>query len=568
MGVASPPPAVAEPHHQAPLPFPLLPPSPPKPSPPAIFVPPSSLPAVYREWRVLPIATLTSIATVIGSGILALPVTLYQTSVPVFLLLFTASMLAQVAVVYAIVELLQRAREAATLEATAPIAPHNEEPGSPSSYESISAHENDGRHVSLFAIADLFLPNKPVRYLYFATTFLCFISMMVSYGLAGPQAVWQLISAGPQPLAPPQYIFIAYWTIGTAAVVFFVDQLLGVFGSFTVLKGALFIGVVVIVALLPDTARVASLRSLFADFSGWSAAAAPFLMTCVALGGLANTTPVTFSLLPVKANRAQVGRYRAAILVAVVVCYLLNVGWVLAVLQVVPRVADPGKASLTVAYEQGQISTVPLIDVLHNGNAVKGGVLKAVEVIVEMFIFVSTGVSFFVTAAGMKSFVDGATAVVPAKFPAFNRGILSKLPQVLAYLVSFGSVLTIIVTNPDGFISVLTRFASFTLNLQAGALLFLMLYNSRKIAGLFGRIGDSSDGESSLEAPVASLETWECSDEEDPNCQLGRTDGVPLVMSNFQAWTFIVLGSIFFSLACALVVLGPMLGIKLDAPRE
>lgn len=479
-------------------------------------------------------------------------------------------MLAQVAVVYAIVELLQRAREAIVIAPIPSLAAAGQiaEPGSPGSYESIPVEQNGRQDVSLFAIADLFLPNKPVRYVYFATTFLCFVSIMVSYGLAGPQAVWQLLSPGAQPAPPPQYVFVIYWTLGTGAVVFFVDQLLGVFGSFTVLKGALFIGVVIIVALLPDAARVESLHTLFQDFSGWSDAAAPFLMSCVALGGLANTTPVTFSLLPVKASRAQVGRYRAAILVAVVVCYLLNVGWVLAVLQVVPREADPGKASLTVAYEEGQISTVPLIDVLHNGNAVKGAVLKAVEIIVEMFIFVSTGVSFFVTAAGMKSFVDGATSTVPAKFPTFRRGILSKVPQAFAYLAAFGSVLAIIVANPDGFISVLTRFASFTMNLQAGALLFLMLYNSRRMAGLFRRSGDSQDGDGSPEASVDPLEMWESPDEEDRDCESGRTGDIPLVMSNFQAWTFIVLGTIFFSFACLLVALGPMFGIKLDAPRE
>ena len=73
----------------------------------------------------------------------------------------------------------------------------------------------------------------------------------------------------------------------------------------------------------------------------------------VTLGGLANTTLVTFNLLPGNATVKQVARY-----------------------------------------EEGQISTVPLIHALHNGRAVTGLVLKAVEVIVELFIFVSKGVSW------------------------------------------------------------------------------------------------------------------------------------------------------------------------------
>lgn len=61
-------------------------------------------------------------------------------------------------------------------------------------------------------------------------------------------------------------------------------------------------------------------------------AADPFLMSGVAVSGIANITPVTPNLLPLDATKAQVARDMAAIVTAVVTCYLLNAGWVLAIL--------------------------------------------------------------------------------------------------------------------------------------------------------------------------------------------------------------------------------------------
>lgn len=496
---------------------------------------------VYREWRVLPISTLTSIATVIGSGILALPVTLYQTSVSLFLVLFTFSLFAQIAVVYAVVELLQRAQEAALEERSA--SNTSLDGASSSSYDSIT--QRPTHEVSLFDIAQRYLHSAPVRYLFYITTLLGFISMIVSYALAGPQAVWQLMSPGlSSNTHPPMILFFSYWLLGTCAVIFFVDFLLGVFGSFTVLKGGLFVGVVIIVAALPTSSRVASISTLLSDFSGWRTAAGPLLMSCVALGGLSNTMPVTFKLLPSSPSRAQVRRYRYAIILAVIICYLLNIGWVLAVLQVVPRTAGGGKPSLSYAYEKGQISTVPLIDSLYVGKAVTGSLLKLIEIIVELFILVSTGVSFFVTAAGMKSFVDGGVNHLKSDWEQsgwIQSGWTQYLPTISGYTLTFGTVAVLVLANPHGFISVLMLLGSFTLNLQAGTLLFVMLYNCRKAV-----------------AAALSAET-------DAEVGVGQTRkrGIPLEMPSSLARGAIGFGLTFFTCGCLLASIGPLVGIKL-----
>ncbi|PXF47620.1 hypothetical protein BWQ96_02599 [Gracilariopsis chorda] len=504
---------------------------------------------LYREWRVLPVSCLTSIATVIGSGILALPVTLYNTAIPVFLILFTVTLLAQIAVIYAVVELLQRARDHShTVQNTTDFLeePHSPTPSSesdtPSSpqYDSIPDTPKPA-DISLFTLAHLYLSSPFLRYLYYVTTILCFISMLVSYGLAGPQAVWQLLTAGPSQSHPPHALFAGYWAVGTGAVIFFVDYLLGVFGSFTVLKGVLFVGVVVIVAALPPSARVSQLSTLLSDFSGWGHAATPFLMSCVALGGLANTMPVTYRLLPQKPSARQVKRYRLSIVLAAVFCYLLNIGWVIAVLQVVRRKDLTGGPSLTNAYLKGQISTVPLIDALHFGHAVTGGVLRAIETIVELFILVSTGVSFFVMAAGMKSFVDGGLHVLQHG-TGMDRGWKKLVPIVVAYTLTFGSVVTIILANPNGFIAVLTRFSSFALNLQGALLVFIMLLTARTMRKGLTTVEDGS----------ASGHT-------------SSGSSIPAEMSAGFSGSLIVFGILFFGTACLIAAVGPFLGINLSA---
>lgn len=420
----------------------------------------------YSEKRVLPVVTLTSIATVIGSGILALPVTLYNTSVPVFIAFFTLALCSQMAVVYAIVELLQRARHTQFLR-------------SPFADDRIKSQQHSVHpswaDVSLYALARLFLRTRLSRLAFHIATLFSFIATLVSYGLAGPQAVWQMIISPTSTSTPPSLLFAVYWFLGAIAVIFWVDQLLPVFGSFTVVKGALFIAVIFIVASLPNAARVASLSDLLSNFSDWTGIPAPFLMSCVALGGLANTCPVTFNMLPPIPTPLQVRRYRAAVILALVICYLLNIGWVLAVLQIVPRSAHGDLPSLTQAYYHGQISTVPLIATISRGTAVKGAIRHAINFIVETFIMVSTGVSYFVMSAGMKSFLDG-----------FMKDLRANRPSVplwagksFSYLAAFGSILLIILANPQGFISVLTRYSSMALNFQAGFMVFIMLYNSR-----------------------------------------------------------------------------------------
>lgn len=490
----------------------------------------------YNEYRTLGLVTLTSIATIIGSGILALPITLYETGLRVFLAFFTLALIAQFAIVVAMVELLQHAAVRMRAETA----------------QNLESDVNDAEeHVSLYMLSRYYLPTQFLRAIFHGATVMCFVAILVSYGLAGPQAVNQMLSPTESTAPPPLYFFAIYWLVGTGAVVFFLQILLPVFGSFTVVKGTLFGAVIVIVAMLPQSARPISISSLFdpvsfATGSVFVRAAAPFLMSSVALGGLPNTLCVTYALLPTTPTTAQILRFRNAVFLALFICYVLNIGWVFTVLQVVPRRAPPGTPSLQEADLLGQISTVPLLATLNAHHAVSKSLLHAVDTIVELFILVSTGVSYFVMSAGLKNFIDGFAADF-TPLVVLRLGRTSR--RAICYATSFGVILFLVLSNPKGFISALTRFTSLVMNLQCGVLIFLMLYFCRSLT-------PTSD----IEAPV-SYNTLPHKPADDNSLSARPAHK----LTSLQNSALVVLGIPYFSLACLLAMFGPMLGIQLGA---
>lgn len=520
----------------------------------------------YNEWRVLTITTLTSVATVIGSGILALPVTLHHTSLQLFLIIFTIAYIAHIGTTSVAVELFQRGRlrrcqlgHNAYLSHKAAAGCQGNDDSTSYPYASERSPLNGGnaagrerevsQDVTLFELADIYLPNPLLRYAFHIATPLSFLGLLVSYGLAGPQALWQITHPPPAPPTPPLLVFFLYAFVGTLAVVFFVNVLLPVFSSLTIVKGGLFIAVVIIVAALPSSTRISSLPQLLSELPNWTSAAVPFLMSTVALGGLSNTMPVTFRLLPNQPSRLQVYRYRAAVLLGLTICYLLNIGWVIAVMQVVPRDAAPGHPSLSVAFDRGQISTVPLIETLSAHANISTHILEVVAMIINLFILISTMVSFFVMAAGCKSYLDGAVLSIYNRLQRRGPSSIRMLHmRSLAYLITFGSMILTIVWNPDGFIAVLTQFTSFTLNLQSGALLFIMLYYSRK--ALLKRDDHGLADESGLAGRQSTQKD------------------IPLALPPWTVNALILFGLTVFSFAGLLVITAPFLGIELTTPHE
>lgn len=462
---------------------------------------------------------------------------------------------------YAVIELIQRSRATSSV--------HEKPPTVNTVYESTSSDIEsqpvtcNRPEISLFTLACMYLPYSVLRYAFHILSYLTFVSILVSYALAGPQAIWQLLSRPSVSLTPPPAVFFLYSVIGILAVVFFVEALLPFFSSLTVVKGGLFVAVVILVMYLPPGAHIMTFGELLLEPPAYSSVAVGFLMGTIALGGLAITTPVTYRLLPSNPSAGQLKRYRNAVLAGLFTCYVLNIGWVIAILQVVPR-DDGTSASLKHAFAEGKITTVPLIESLRGKTLVSPQLLHSVEIIVQLFIIISTIVSFFVMAAGCKNYMDGFSESV--QHGLISNGWVNEvalrakswLIDACAYLVAFVPIVALVMANPKGFITMLTRLTGAVINLQTGFMLFVMLY--------FCRVSRTSENDNQEDSGISSS----VPDSEQPKQAQSSQDDVDetkiaLPLSNWTVWAFIILGSLFFAMASFLAAFGPLFGVQLSA---
>lgn len=103
--------------------------------------------------------------------------------------------------------------------------------------------------------------------------------------------------------------------------------------------------------------------------------------------------------------------------------------------------------------------------------------LNTYRLIVQLFILLSTSVSYF---RRCWNFLDGAADSVHLEIRRRNIHLPLRTIRSVAYLACFGSTIFVVVSNPEGFISVLTRLAATAQNLQCGVMLFVLVYVSHK----------------------------------------------------------------------------------------
>lgn len=267
----------------------------------------------YDESLALFQATCLAVATIIGGGVLALPVSLHETSLTTFFTLFTCSLLGQFAVVTATVDILERANI--------------------SEYGVGNPKESK---ISMYTLAEKYLP-KFLQGFFNLMSLVLLMSMLSEYGLAGPKAAWEMISDEDVPTI----IFVLYWILGASTAVFFLQAILPILTGLTVVKGSLFVLVILIVQAIPK-ANTVSWNELFkplnsSDETGFalSRAVSPFLVSCVALGGLPFTIMVTYKqFLPRNPTEKQIKNYRNANILALILCYVINIFWVISIFQV------------------------------------------------------------------------------------------------------------------------------------------------------------------------------------------------------------------------------------------
>ncbi|VDI35209.1 Hypothetical predicted protein [Mytilus galloprovincialis] len=432
-----------------------------------------------------------TIATILGVGILGLPVTLSRAGLYPFLVSFILGSVVQVLLVYFFVELLQIAYAAQNSgtshkeemvplndmledESCDEMAPMDSSTGPVLAGHVIIPKGQEIESPSLYTLGSLFL-GCGFKQCFEIILFLQFVGFLISYALAGSEAYAQIIGVDFRYVIP---LFV--W-ICTFAVVFALQLVQPVVSVLTFFKGSLLLGTVIITFIVGSEVN----REILDDFQ---ATGEPFLMGTVALGGVINTMPLMYT--KVKPDAKQIKNFRLSVILGLLTCMVLNVLWCWAVLDIVPQTSSfPCKTgichsniSLARSKSLGEISTIPLTEIIRT----KYPEYTWVSLLVESFIVVSITVSFLVSGAVlyhtltglMKSLwpKDKESAYKSKKICCNGECVCNKIVSLFLFSIVF----LVAMLDPRGFVEMLEKYSSLTINLEAGLFVFLMMLSARK----------------------------------------------------------------------------------------
>eukprot|EP00057_Strongylocentrotus_purpuratus_P026444 XP_011680918.1 PREDICTED: uncharacterized protein LOC762641 [Strongylocentrotus purpuratus] len=451
-----------------------------------------------------------TIACILGTGILGLPVTLSHSGFLPFLVSFLIGFVVQALLIYFFIDVLQRAHAyniekhkcLSFEEQQVPLTnfTENEESNHGSSKGS-SRHSlrRIARKVAtpnLHMMGTLFL-GRGLSQAFDVILLLQFVSILISYALAGSEAYAQLLH-----IEKYLYIIPAFVWILSAGIVFAQRIIQPVVSLFTLAKGGLLVATVVVTFGVGSAVG----NTITNDFHYMGS---PFLMGTVALGGVCNVMPMMYSRIAY--SRKQISSFWWTVFAGLATCMILNVLWCWAVLDIVPQLSSctthiteevlvqenttevnvftsPSVSpcvedlSLERSAKQGEISTVPLIEILEDDYPQ----YTWVAILVELFIMISITVSYLTIGSAMlHSFLGWLDAhmawdkvdkgnTVPAKVKYCPKRICRPLLSLLV----FGLVFVVAMLDPKGFVTMLDKIASLLLNLEAGLFIFLMIRRS------------------------------------------------------------------------------------------
>ncbi|XP_035502972.1 uncharacterized protein si:ch211-51h4.2 isoform X4 [Scophthalmus maximus] len=396
-----------------------------------------------RQWRARLVylqCYFLTIATILGTGILGLPVTIAHAGLLPFLVSFLVGFFVQALLIYLFVELLQKcqvvqldslktdAAECIVMDqviAEDPALTEDEDEDEGENAEAdtgllrpdaVALHNlEDGLQPNLHLLGHLFL-SRPMSHAFNCVLLFQFISIGISYVLAGSEAYAALLNVSHI------YVIPAFTWILTLAILLAHTVIQPVTSVLTLLKGILLI---VTVAVTFAVGSKVGLQSS-SDFSEMGK---PFLMGTVALGGIVNVMPLLFS--QISHNKTQILWFRRAVLGGLTTCTVLNILWCWAVLEIVPQTSLPERR---VAVET---STRP--------------------------------------DAG------GPPAPHSAAPPLLYSNIsLEDVAKGFMSLLGFSVIFIVSMCDPRGFIVMLDKVVSFSLNTEVGLFVFIMLRESRE----------------------------------------------------------------------------------------
>ncbi|KAM4574275.1 uncharacterized protein V3H82_008949 isoform 2-T2 [Fundulus diaphanus] len=355
---------------------------------------------------------------------------------------------------------------------------------------------------NLHLLGRLFL-SRPMSHTFNCILLFQFISIGISYVLAGSEAYAALLDIRHV------YVIPAFTWILTLAILLAHTVIQPITSLLTLLKGILLI---VTVAVTFAVGSEVGLQSS-SDFSQMGK---PFLMGTVALGGIVNVMPLLYS--QISHNKTQILWFRRAVLGGLTTCMVLNILWCWAVLEIVPQTSLPERRmaaastlqatssslstpsssaspllfsniSLEESEKAGEIATIPLTKIINERYKAYSWVAELIQV----FIAISVTVSFLVMGSAMKHTIDGLVSSLwssrlewlskawernsPSKHPHCSARSLAKLGFSL---LGFGIIFIVSVCDPRGFVVMLDKVVSFSLNTEVGLFVFIMLRESRE----------------------------------------------------------------------------------------
>ncbi|UJR25547.1 hypothetical protein I4U23_006892 [Adineta vaga] len=347
---------------------------------------------------------------------------------------------------------------------------------------------------NLHSLGELLLPCF-LRQLFTATVLLSLLCVLISYALAGSQAFATLFNIPYIKMIPA---FCWTWTFVIVFLHSFIQPIISVL---TFLKGTLFTATVAVTLLV-------GLKIQNPVKNDYSAIGDSFLMSTIALGGLMNVMPMMFAKL--KQTRDEIIGFNVSIFLGLTTCVILNLLWCWSILAIVPQRSTclstnineslhivfnlmnesqiHGKCilspSLKKAEMNGEISTIPLSQILENGEY---NYFQYVAFIVQLFIITSISVSFMTMGSALHHTIKGVVdsywnPTLEAETSLRKYGNIfeyitaRRIAQWIGSLIIFSIVFGIAMSNPKGFKSILEQAASLFQNIEIGLFLGIMIY--------------------------------------------------------------------------------------------
>ena len=164
-----------------------------------------------------------------------------------------------------------------------------------------------------FSLVAWLRPGRGMQVVFDLCVMLHFISIMISYALAGPEAYAQLLGVGNF-----KYLIAPFVFVYTALILGCGSKLQAGISSLTFAK------CVLLVAMVGAIGYVGG-RQGIAPSSSFGAVGEPFLLGTVALGGVVNILPILYPTVP--HTPRGLALFRRSVCAGVAACWLLNVLW-------------------------------------------------------------------------------------------------------------------------------------------------------------------------------------------------------------------------------------------------